>query len=121
MRPTQLDRREAVWASTIAERPDGSASQAVLGIDNRSTGVPYPIAVRGAVKCITCDGFSEDLLVCPECRAIIQLLRSGPNLEGLQQLIRIATEYPGLVTALEQLTDEAVAEVYLAKIQQRRK
>jgi hypothetical protein len=101
-------------------RPQGSQSASVVHLRNEGSGWPYAISAEGPFKCLNCEAFASDHIVCEECRDAISILRAGPHTEALLRFLTILSERPGLLTALESLTDEAIQEYFLDRIRQHR-
>lgn len=92
------------------------SQEAIVELDNQASGVPYAIRVEGSIKCISCEAFAEDSLLCEDCHAALRALRAGPHTEILQRFLTLLIDKPALLTFLEAITDEAIAEYFLARI-----
>lgn len=97
-------------------REKGSTSWTVLRLVNNSSGVPTAIDVSGSFSCLTCKGFVEDDIICYECRAAIQLLRSGPHQQALSDFLSMIVANPGFLRALEHMTDEALTAYFIERL-----
>lgn len=84
---------------------------AVLVIDAGGTnGVQRPIDIRGPSKCIICDEYNEQGLVCKQCKLAVNIMRGlgrlGATNEVLEKLDNLGKE--GLIEALELVTRESI-------------
>jgi hypothetical protein len=112
-------------ASNTFERKHGEQrglitdTWAIIKLKNSAPGVPQAIIVEGAVKCLICDGFSKSHLICDDCRESVKLVRAAGNIAVLKDLIDFASK-PGNIAVFQSLTDEAIGEVMLKRIEDAR-
>ena len=88
---------------------------AIIGLSNEGVGVPTSIMVKGSVKCMVCEGFTTDRLICMECTEAVTFLRAADNLQAFTKLLEFASR-PGMLTVLKLLTDDAVADLLMKRI-----
>lgn len=89
---------------------------AIIKLKNSAPGAPTPILVEGSVKCIICEGFVENALVCEDCKTAVKLLRGASNTETVRTLVEFASR-PGIMGVLESLTYEAISEMMIQRIE----
>ncbi len=92
----------------------------IIGLRNDGNGVPSPILVKGAVKCVICQGFTEDRLVCEDCQGVVTYLRAADNLEAFVKLMEFAAK-PGMLAILELLIqDDMITELLMQRMKNAR-
>lgn len=91
----------------------------VLKLANRGAGVPHSIIVEGSVKCIACAGYTNDTLICSDCRDGIRLIRSAGNINVLRKIIEFF-DAPGMLEVIKLLTDDVVGELMMKRIEDAR-
>jgi hypothetical protein len=112
-----------VEASHVFERPPPGPgiddAWAIIKLKNSAFGVPTAIVVEGHVKCVICSGFAENRLVCEDCTESVKLVRAAGNIGILKELIEFASK-PGNIAMFQALTDEAIGEIMLKRIEDAR-
>ena len=112
---TELRLRNVASYTTI------EGAGAVLVIDARGTnGVQRPIDIRGPSKCIICDEYNQEGLVCKQCRTSISIMRAlsrmGAVNELMEKLDNLGKE--GLLEALELVTRENIQNWMLSQAEE---
>lgn len=117
MGPEGLFERHVIEVEELVIRRRNKGSSAIITTITPGDGLPEVIEVHGRVKCQICSGFCENSTVCAECKEAIMLLRAANNKDILRRLLNLLIERPYVVTVFEALSDEAISDYYLSKLQ----
>lgn len=95
----------------VAVYTDIEGAGATFVIDGtRTNGVQRPIDIRGSSKCIICEEYNQEGLVCKQCRLSVSIMRGlgrmGVVNEVMEKLDNLGKE--GLLEALELVTRENI-------------